>query len=38
MRGNTIPDLLDSIPGEKAMLVKEIAVRYKWLHNKRRDS
>ncbi len=28
MRGQTIPDLLDSIPGDKAMLVKEIAVRY----------
>jgi DNA repair protein RadC len=28
MSGSTIPDLLDSIPGEKAMLVKEIAVRY----------
>ena len=28
MRGDTIPDLLDSIPDERAMLVKEIACRY----------
>lgn len=28
MRGDTIPDLLDSIPDERAMLVHEIAARY----------
>ena len=28
MRGDTIPDLLDSVPDERAMLVKEIACRY----------
>jgi DNA repair protein RadC len=28
MRGNTIPDLLDSIPDERVDLVREIAARY----------
>jgi DNA repair protein RadC len=28
MRGNTIPDLLDSIPDERVNLVREIAARY----------
>ena len=28
MRGNTIPDLLDSIPDERGNLVREIAARY----------
>lgn len=28
LHGDTIPDLLDSVPDERAMLVKEIAARY----------
>ena len=35
MRGNSIPDLLDSIPDERVDLVREIAARYKGYRHKR---